>query len=86
MGINTKGVLVEVHNSISMIEWYYEPIQCAYQIITTEIPNINRNITLQMTFKGIDNTTSPNSLVSTLLVFGIYPRLVELDVPLSLVT
>jgi hypothetical protein len=41
---------------------------------------------LQMAFKIINNTTSPNGLVPTLLVFGVYLRMVELDAPSPLVT
>ena len=32
-----------------------------------------------MAFKAINDTASPNGLVLTLLVFGAYPRIVELD-------
>ena len=39
-----------------------------------------------MAFKAINNTASPNRLVPTLLVFGIYPWIVELDILLLLVT
>ena len=41
---------------------------------------------LQMAFKAINNTAGPNRLVLTLLVFGTYPRMVELDILLPLVT
>ena len=80
MGINTKGVPVEAHNSIGIVEQYYGPIRRAYQIITTKIPDINWDIILQMTFKAINNTTSPDRLVPMLLVFSIYPQIIELDV------
>jgi len=39
-----------------------------------------------MAFKAINNTASPNGLVPTLLVFGVYPQMVKLDVLLLLVT
>ena len=32
-----------------------------------------------MAFKAINNTADPNGLVSILLVFGVYPRIVKLD-------
>ena len=35
-----------------------------------------------MAFKAINDTTGPNGLVPTLLVFGVYPRMVKLDAPL----
>ena len=40
---------------------------------------------LQMAFKAINNTTSPNRLVPTLLIFGAYPRMVKLDALLPLI-
>jgi hypothetical protein len=46
MGTNTKGVPVEVYNSISIVERYHGPIRRAYQIITTEIPDIDRDMVL----------------------------------------
>ena len=39
-----------------------------------------------MAFKAFNNTTSLDSLVSTLLVFSIYPQIAKLDIPLSIVT
>ena len=38
-----------------------------------------------MAFKALNNTTGLNSLVSTLLVFGAYPRIAKLDIPLLIV-
>jgi hypothetical protein len=86
MGTNTKRVPVEAHNSISIVERYHSPIRHAYQIITTEIPDIDRDMALQMAFKAINDTAGPNGLVPTLLVFGVYPRMVELDAPSPSVT
>jgi len=41
---------------------------------------------LQMTFKAINNTVGLEGLVPTLLVFGAYPRMTELDAPSPSVT
>ena len=38
-----------------------------------------------MAFKAFNNTASLNSLVPTLLVFSIYPRMAKLDAPLPTV-
>ena len=46
MGISIKGVLVKAHNSIRIVERYYNPLQQAYQIIITKIPNINKEMGL----------------------------------------
>ena len=39
-----------------------------------------------MVFKAFNNTAGPDGLVPTLLVFGAYPQMAELDIPLSTVT
>ena len=39
-----------------------------------------------MAFKAINDTTGPDSLVPTLLVYGAYPRMTEHDSPLPTVT
>jgi hypothetical protein len=41
---------------------------------------------LQMTVKAINDSAGPDSIVPTLLVFGAYPRLTEIDPPSPLVT
>ena len=41
---------------------------------------------LQMAFKVINDTTGPDRLVPTLLVFGAYPQMAELDAPSPSVT
>ena len=73
MRINTKGVLIKAYNLIGIVERYHGLIRRAYQIIATEIPDIDRDIALQIVFKAINDTASPDGLVPTLLVFGVYP-------------
>src|SRR5450432_3776685 len=86
LGINTKAVPVEAHNSIGMVERYHGPLQRAYQIITIELPNLDKDMALQMSFKAINDTAGLEGLVPTLLVFGAYPRMVESDAPSPSVT
>ena len=81
-----KGVLVEAYNLIGIVERYHSPLRRAFQIITVEIPNIDKDMALQIAFKAINDTAGPNRLVPTLLVFGAYLRMVELDAPSPLVT
>jgi hypothetical protein len=78
-------VPVEAHNSIDMVERYYGSIQHVYQIIVSKIPELDKDMALQMAFKAINNSASPDGLVSTLLVFEAYPRMVESDAPSSTV-
>ena len=77
--IKVKIIPVEAHNSIGIIEHYYSPIRHIYFIIMTEIQDINKDMTLQMAFKAINDTAGPDGLVPTLLVYGTLPRMVEYD-------
>jgi hypothetical protein len=86
MGIRTKAVPVEAHNSIGMVERYHSPLRRVYQIIVVELPGIDRDAALQMAFKALNDTAGPDGLVPTLLVFGAYPRMTELDAPSPTVT
>jgi hypothetical protein len=79
IGVGTKGVLVKAYNSIGIVKRYHSLIQRAYQIIVSEIPELNKDIALQMAFKAINNSAGPNGLVLTLLVFKAYPKIVESD-------
>jgi hypothetical protein len=78
-------VPVEAYNSIGMVERYYSPIRRVYQIIVSEIPELDKDIALQIAFKAINDSAGPDGLVPTLLVFGAYLRMVESDAPSSTV-
>ena len=62
-----------------MVKRYYSPLRRIYHIITVELPNISKDIALQMAFKAINNSVGLNGLIPTLLVFGAYPRIVKSD-------
>ena len=72
MGITTKTVLVEVYWLIGKVECYYIVLCCAYQIIFKELPDLDKEIALQMAIKAINNIVGLNRLISTLLVFGTF--------------
>lgn len=86
MGITVKNVPVETHHSIGLVERYHGPRRRVYTIITAEIPGIEPDLALQMAFKALNDTAGPNELVPTLLVFGAYPRLTEMDAPSPSIT
>ena len=86
MGIIIKNAPVEAHHSIGMVERYHGPLQRVYSIIITEISGIEPELALQMSFKAINDSVGPNGLVPTLLVFGAYPRMTELDAPSPSIT
>jgi len=85
MGTIIKSVLVKAYNLISMVEYYYSPLQCIYHIITSKILGINKDMALQIAFKVINDFAEPDGLIPILLVFRAYPQIIESDVPLPTV-
>jgi hypothetical protein len=79
MGTKIKIVPIEAHNSIGIVERYHGPIRRAYNIITAEIPDIHKDMALQMAFKAINDSVGPDGLVPTLLVYGALPRMIQSD-------
>ena len=71
--IKVKEVPVKVHNSIGKVEWYYIPLYYIYEIISSELKGISKELTLQMAVKAVNNSASLDGLVPILLVFGAYP-------------
>jgi len=71
--IKVKEVPVKAHNSIGKMEQYYVPLCCAYKIISSELKGVSKKLILQMAVKAVNNSTGPDGLIPTLLVFGTYP-------------
>jgi hypothetical protein len=44
-----------------------------YKIISSELKGVSEELTLQIAVKAINNSTSLNRLIPTLLVFSAYP-------------
>ncbi len=65
-------MLVKAYNFIRIVKCYYKLIRRAYLIITAKIPNISKDIALQMAFKAINNIAGLNKLVPILLVYSAY--------------
>jgi hypothetical protein len=81
VGTKVKIVPVEAHNSVGIVERYHGPVRRAYQIITAEVRDIDKDMALQMAFKAINDSAGPDGLIPTLLVYGAYPRMSEFDAP-----
>jgi hypothetical protein len=73
MDINVKKVPVKAHNSIGKVEQYYSPLRQAYKILSSELLLVNKEAILQIAVKAVNNLAGPDSIMSTLLVFGAYP-------------
>jgi hypothetical protein len=72
VSIKVKIVLVKAYNFIRIIKQYYKLICRAYTIITAKIPNISKDIALQIAFKAINNIIRLDSLVLIFLVYSAY--------------
>lgn len=88
MAIGIKEVPVEAHNSIGLVERYHAPLRRAYEIIQDELKDehISKEMMLQMAVKTVNDSAGPDGIVPTLLVFGAYPRLTEMDPPSPSIT
>jgi hypothetical protein len=88
MAIATRCVPVEAHWSIGIMERAHLALQRAYHVITEELKDegISKDSMLQMAIKAVNDTAGPDGLVTTLLVFGAYPRMTESDPPPPSVT
>jgi hypothetical protein len=86
MGIRVNIVSVEAHHSIDMVERYHGSLRRVYAIIIAEISDIDSDSALQMAFKALNDSAGSNGLVSTLLVFGAYFRMTEMDAFSSTIT
>ena len=49
------------------------PLYRVYKIISSELKDTSKELTLQMAVKAVNNSTSLDRLISILLVFGAYP-------------
>ncbi len=86
MRIAIKTMFIETHHSIEMIKRYHDSFRRIYSIIAIEISDINSEITLQMTFKVINDSTELDDLIFILLVFDVYFRMIEMNVSSSTIT
>ena len=82
MGISCKTVPVEAHWSIGIVERAHASLRRAYKVIREDLgAAVSKTARLQMAVKACNDTAGPEGLVPTLLVFGAYPRITEIDPP-----
>ena len=72
IGITTKTVLVEAHWSIRKVKHYYVVLYYVYQIVSKELPDLNKEMVLQIAVKAINNIVGLNRLILILLVFSAF--------------
>ena len=49
------------------------PLYRIYEIISSELKGVSKELTLQMAVKAINDSASPDRLIPILLVFSAYP-------------
>jgi hypothetical protein len=83
MLIKVKEVLVEAYNSVGLVERYHALLRRAYEILKEELKDehIDKEMILQMVVKAVNDSAGPDEIVPILLVFGLYPRMTEMDPP-----
>jgi hypothetical protein len=79
--IKVKEVFVKAYNSVRLIKRYHTLLRCVYKILKAELKNkhIDKEMILQMAVKAVNDSARPDKIVLTLLVFGLYPRITEID-------
>ena len=79
---------VEAHWSIEIVEKYHSIFRRTYLMIMKNLivtstdmtsTSIIRKMKLQMIVKAVNDTADDNDLISTLLMFGAYPRMQKFD-------
>jgi hypothetical protein len=49
------------------------PLYCVYEIISLKLKGANKELTLQIAIKAVNDFANLNRLIPILLVFGAYP-------------
>tara|TARA_R110002060_G_scaffold67002_1_gene75747 strand:+ start:498 stop:704 length:207 start_codon:yes stop_codon:yes gene_type:complete len=63
------------------VERYYYLLRYAYEIVTKEYLKLFDANQLQIVIKAINDTIESNRLIPTLLIFGAYLKITELNPP-----
>jgi hypothetical protein len=81
MLIEVKEVPVKAHNSVGQVKRYHTLLRRTYKILKAELKDkhINKEIILQIAVKAVNDSARPDEIILTLLVFGSYPRITEID-------
>jgi hypothetical protein len=86
MSIEMKTISVETHHSIEMMKRYHESLRRIYSIIIAEMLTIDLESALQMSFKALNDSIESDDLISTLLMFEAYLRMIESNASSSTIT
>lgn len=68
---------------MGVVERYHAPLQRIFLVIKRSHPALNPRLALRLVIKGTNDTTGPEGLVPSLLVFGAIPSLPDINKLLS---
>ncbi|CAL3966403.1 unnamed protein product [Diplocarpon coronariae] len=85
VGTTLKLILIKAHHLIRKVERYHRPLRRAFEIMIAKNPRLTNEERLKIAIEAVNDIAGPHRLIPTLLVFGAYPRLTELDPPNPLV-
>ena len=68
---------MKTHNSVDKVKTYHASLRRTYEIIRDEIQNANFELILQMIVKAVNDSVDSNDIVSILLVFETYSRMMN---------
>jgi hypothetical protein len=77
MSIEIKTIFVETYHSIEMIKQYHESLKRIYSIIIAEMLTIDLESALQISVKTLNDLAELDDLISTLLMFETYFRIID---------
>ena len=66
-------MLVEAYWSIRKVKRYYIVLRYVYQIIFKKLPDLDKEMALQIAIKAINDIAGLNGLILILLVFSTFP-------------
>jgi hypothetical protein len=55
------------------VEQYYILLYYIYKIISLKLKGVNKELTLQIAIKAVNNSAKLNRLIPILLIFNTYP-------------
>lgn len=71
--INCQEVPIEAANRMSLVERYHAPLRRAFITIRKEFPTFSFDDAVLAAVKSLNDSTGPDGIMPTLLVFGTMP-------------
>lgn len=66
---------VEAHSSLGLCEKYHQPIRTVYRKLRTAHPQMQKELALSLSVKGVNDVAGPDGITPSLLTFGSLPSM-----------